>query len=175
VFVEPIQIGTRSRRVDAVASYSFYVPTSQGQRSGVGRPQWSHQVSAGGTVFFDDRRGWRVSALASYLHNERKLGIDITRGDSIQIQGGVGARVLDVIDVGLAGYALWQVTDDGGADLPMQLRGARERAFGLGPEVDVAVPALRARLACRFEWDLGADARPAGTILVVALTVVALR
>lgn len=175
VFVEPLKLGGRFAHADAVAGYSFYAPTSQGERTGVGRPEWSHQLSAGGTLFFDDQRGWRVSLLASYLHNRKKLGIDVTRGDTVLLQGGIGGRVLEVIDVGVAGYAVWQVTDDRGSDLPALLRGARDRVFGLGPELDVAVPSLRARVTGRFEWDLGGEARPVGTLLVLGIAVAAWR
>jgi hypothetical protein len=175
VFAQPLQLGARFAHADVVASYAFYAPTRQTARTGVGRPQWSHQASAGGTYFFDDVRGWRISALASYVHNDNKLDIDITRGASFQIQGGAGGRVFDRVIAGVAGYALWQITDDTGADLPEQLRGARERVFGIGPEVDVAIPQIRAQLAARFEWDLGAEARPAGTIFVIGLSVAAWR
>lgn len=172
IFIEPIQIGTRTERFDAIASYAFYVPTRQGARTGVGRPEWSHQLSAGGTLFFDAHRGSRVSLLASYVHPQRKLDIDITRGDTILLQGGAGVNVKRLLDIGVAGYALWQVTDDRGSDLPDMLRGLRERVFGLGPEVDLAIPALRSRVTARLEWDIGGRARPVGRVLFVGLTVV---
>ena len=175
VFVEPLQLGGRFAHADAVASYSVFVPTDQGARSGVGRPQWTQQVSAGGTLFFDHRRRWRASALASYLHNSQKQGIDITRGDTFLIQGGIGGPATAWLDLGAVGYALWQVTDDRGSDLPDVLRGARERAFGLGPEVDITIPALRSRLVARVEWDLDGEARPVGRIVVVGLSVRAWR
>jgi hypothetical protein len=175
IYVEPIKIGRRSSRADAVASYSFYAPTSQGASSMIGRAQWSHQLSAGGTVFFDDQRGWRISLLASYLHNLEKQGIDITRGDTVQLQGGAGGRLFGVIDVGVVGYALWQVTDDFGADLPAPLRGAREHALGLGPEVDIALRPLRSRVFARLEWDLDGKSRPVGSILVIGVWVTAWR
>ena len=171
VFVEPLMIGARFAHADVVASYSLFAPTDQGARSGVGRPQWTHQLAAGGTLYFDHRRRWRASGLASYLHNQRKLGIDITRGDSFLIQGGLGGPVTAWLDLGAAGYAVWQVTDDRGSDLPVALRGGRERAFGLGPEADVMIRPLRSRLVARFEWDLDGQARPVGTILVAGISV----
>jgi hypothetical protein len=179
VYIEPFKIGTRFSHADAVASYSFYIPTEQADRMGVGRPQWSHQLMAGGTAFFDDRRGWRLSAIASFLINQRKKGIDITRGDSFLIQGGIGGPVVTGdnvgVDVGVAGYAMWQVTDDTGADLPPVLSGARERAFGLGPEVDVTVRALRSRFLARLVFDIDGKARPVGRMLVIGVSVVAWR
>lgn len=176
VFVEPFKLGARLSHVDIVGSSSVYVPTSQGQRTGLGRPQWSYQLAAGGTVFFDDdRRGWRLSALASHVRNGTKRGVAIERGDTVQIQGGLGGRVLDGVELGIAGYALWQVSDDRGLDLPASLQGARERVFGLGPEVDILVPALRSRLSARFAWDIAGKARPVGTTLVLGLSVVVWR
>jgi hypothetical protein len=77
--------------------------------------------------------------------------------------------------VGLAAYALWQVRDDRGADLPEPLRGARDRAFGLGPEIDITVAPIRSRITLRYCRDVVVNARPLGQVLVVGLTVVALR
>lgn len=117
----------------------------------------------------------RASALLSYDLNRPKRGIDIKRGNTVQIQGGAGMRVHDLIDAGVAGFALWQVTDDSGADLPPMLRGARDRVFGLGPEVDILIPALRLRLDLRAAWDFGVRSRPQRRILVASLTYVAWR
>jgi hypothetical protein len=47
--------------------------------------------------------------------------------------------------------------------------------FGLGPEIGVVIPAIRARLTVRYEWDLAATSRPEGQILVAGLTFVAWR
>ena len=72
----------------------------------------------------------------------------------------------------LAGYALWQVRDDRGSDLPDVLRGARDRVFGVGPEVGLVLPALGTRFGARYAWDLGARSRPEGRLLVVNVAVV---
>jgi hypothetical protein len=169
VFIEPVKLGAVFGHVDVVTSYALYAPTGQTERSGVGQRQWSHQFSAGGTIFLDDRRGWRLSALGSYDLYQKKIGIDIRRGDSVQIQGGMGGPISRLVDVGLAGYALWQVRDDTGADLPRALRGARDRVFGFGPEVDVAIPAIRSRFTVRHEWDVGVRSRPKGHVLIAGV------
>jgi hypothetical protein len=175
LFVEPVRLGLRLSHFDVVTSYGLYAPTGQAQRSGVGGRQWSHQLSAGGTVFFDDHRGWRLSALASYDLYQKKIGIDIRRGDTVQVQGGFGGPLFHLIDAGIAGYALWQVGDDGGSALPLVLRGARDHVTGLGPEIAIMLPAIRARLAVRHEWDLATRSRPKGQILVAGLSFVASR
>jgi hypothetical protein len=165
--VQPLGVGWRTSRFDLVTSYALYVPTGRaapGGRDGVSRAGFSHEFSAGGTAFFDRNRHWYLTALAGYELNQRKLGIDITRGDTIQVQGGAGRQLWGLVDVGVAFYALWQVRDDRGSDLPEVLRGSRDRVLGLGPEVGVRIPPIRTKLALRYEHDFAVHARPEGQI-----------
>lgn len=175
LYVQPIRLGWRlGGHVDAIAGYGFYAPTGEfepGLRTGIGRGYWAHEPFAGGTVYFDRRGGWNLSALASYDFNGKKRGIDITRGETLQIQGGAGAPVFRIVEVGIAAYAQWQVRDDRGEDLPEVLRGARDRVFGLGPEVAVTIPVLRSRVSARWEHDVYTRSRPVGQVFVVGLTI----
>jgi len=173
LFIQPLKAGWRFRHFDLVTSYAVYAPTGRFSltgKGGVGSGAWSHQLSFGGAVFLDPvLRRRRGSLLASYFINHRKRGVDIRRGDFLQLQGGVALLVVDPVTVGVAGYALWQTTDDSGSELPPVLRGARDRVYGLGPEVVIVVPALHMRIDARYEWDFGVRARPQGAILVVGV------
>lgn len=176
LFFQPLKVGWRLPGVDLVTSYAVYVPTGRFSLTGdgnVGSGSWTHQFSLGGAVFLDPYRRLRGSVLASYFVSHRKRGIDITRGDILQLQGGASLLVVGPVTMGVAGYALWQTTADRGSELPRILRGARDRVFGLGPEVVVLVSALRLRGEARYEWDFGVRSRPQGSILVVGLTVLA--
>jgi len=177
LYVQPLKIGWKMSQIDIVAGYSFYAPTghfSPRTRDGVGRGHWTHQFSLGSAVYIDHAKTWHISGLASYDLNRRKRGIDLTRGDTVQFQGGAG-KTLGIFDVGLAGYALWQVRDDRGNDLPESLRGARDRAFGLGPEIDITLAPARSRITLRYCHDVAVNARPLGQTLVIGLTILARR
>jgi hypothetical protein len=176
LYVQPVKLGWKLPRFDLVAGYAFYAPTGRfepGSNEGVGSGQWTHEFSLGGTAYLDPAKTWKLSALASYDLNLRKRDIDITRGDTVQVQGGASATLFGLLEVGLAGYALWQVRDDRGADVPLPLRGARDRAYGLGPEIVLAIAPLRSRLSVRYEWDVAVRSRPRGQILVIGLTILA--
>lgn len=164
--VQPIKLGARFENFDVVGDYTFYAPTGhfEARQLSVGRGYWTNQFSLGGAIYSDRQRRRRASLLASYDINGRKRDIDITRGNSIQVQGGAGTRVAGLADAGLAGFALWQVTDNRGADLPDAVRGARTRVFGLGPEIGVAIPEVRARVELRTEWEFGTRSRQQGWI-----------
>jgi hypothetical protein len=156
-----------------VASYAFFAPTGKFEpRSGasVGRGNWTNELSFGGALYSDSTRARRASALVSYEVNQQKRGIDITRGSMLAIQGGAGTSVSRVLSVGVAGYALWQVSADRGSDLPPALAGARTRTYGVGPEVDIVIAPIRARCEVRYEWDVAARARPQGQVLTAAIS-----
>ena len=184
VYVQPLKLGWKMSQMDVVAGYSFYAPTGlyTPRASGsIGHGQWTHEFSFGGMVYFDRSKTWSVSALTSYDLNQRKEGIDITRGDTFQFQGGAGKtfrpriKTFQSVSIGAAGYGLWQVRDDRGADLPAALRGARDLALGLGPELNSVLTPIRSRVTVRYCRDIAAKSRPLGHILVIQLTIVARR
>jgi hypothetical protein len=175
VYIQPARLGWRKDHFDLIGSYGLYLPSGLSPLAGgtgVSAGHVTHQFSAGGSIFADKNRRDFVTALASYDLNLRKRGVDITRGDTLQIQGGIGvSRFNQRVEAGLAGSALWQVGDDRGADLPLVLRGARDRVYGLGPEIAVTIPAIRSQIRTRYEWDLGVRSRPRGKVLSVGLNV----
>jgi hypothetical protein len=169
LYVQPLKLGWRPGPVDLVAGYAFYAPTGSFDEgaTGLGRSQWTQEFSMGGTLHFGPGEHMSASVLTSLDIYGTKIGIDLRRGDTLQIQGGLGATVLRQVDIGIAGYALWQVTDYGGSVLTVDLRGARDRAFGAGPEIDVIVPAARGRLTLRYTHDIAGQTRPLGGLVVV--------
>jgi hypothetical protein len=176
VYVEPLQMGWRLAHVDLVAAWSFYAPSGRFEpRGSVGRGQWTQELSWGGALFLDGKRRIRASALASWDRNGPKRNLDLVKGDTLHLQGGLGATVFRMLDLGVAGYALWQLTDDRGADVPLVLRGVRDRVFGVGPELGLMVKPLRSRLSARYQWDVSARSRPLASVLTVSLSVLAWR
>jgi hypothetical protein len=170
-YIQPVRLGWRGQHFDAVAAYALYLPSGRSPLAGgqgLSEGQITHEFAAGGSVFADRGRRFLLTALGSYDVNLRKSGVDITRGDTFQIQGGAGiSRIHQVLEIGVAACALWQVRDDRGADLPPLLEGARDRVFGLGPEAAVLLTPIRSQLRVRYEWDMGVRSRPQGNILVV--------
>lgn len=175
VYLQPVKLGWRLRFLDVVGSYGVYAPTSQLQRNGLAESQWTHQLSLGGTMFFDDERSTRVSALASWNLYQRKPDVDVTRGQTVQVQGGVGRRFFRLVDLGVAFYGLWQVSADTGSDIPPRLLGLRETGVGLGPEFGVLLPWIRGKLTARYEWQVFGRSRLDGRVLVVSLNLLAHR
>jgi hypothetical protein len=175
IYIQPALLGWRLERVDLVASYGLYLPTGTSPLAGgkgLSTGHVTHQFSAGGSIYANKNRTSFVTALASYDANLRKRRIDITRGDTLNIQGGAGTNLFNrVVEAGLAFNSLWQVRADRGADLPVVLRGARDRVYGFGPDGAVMIKAIQSQLRIRYEWDMGVRSRPKGNVFVVGLNI----
>jgi len=175
IYIQPALLGWRLERVDLVTSYGLYLPTGTSPLAGgkgLSAGHVTHQFSAGGSIYANKNRTSFVTALASYDANLRKRGIDITRGDTLNIQGGAGTNLFNrVVEAGLAFNSLWQVRADRGADLPVVLRGARDRVYGFGPDGAVMIKAIQSQLRIRYEWDMGVRSRPKGNVFVVGLNI----
>jgi hypothetical protein len=170
LYVQPLRLGWRLPYLDLVTGYAFYAPTggfAPGGHDGVGRGEWSQEFSLGNTIWFDSHRDAKLSFLASYNIPSQKLDVQVTRGQTLQIQGGVGFRPLQLLQVGAVGYALVQTNNDHGADLPPALNNSRDRALGAGLEAGVDIPSLRSRVIARYAHDVIVRARPEGQILLV--------
>jgi hypothetical protein len=103
-------------------------------------------------------------------------GVVYRCGDLVQVQGGMGVSLLNRrLDLGIVGFALSQVRDDRGADVPPVLRGARDEAYGLGPEIVLSLRPLPARMRLRYERDVTVKSRPQGEIFLFSLEFAAWR
>ncbi len=170
LYVQPLKLGWQPGPIELVAGYAFYAPTGSFDdegTTGLGRSQWTQELSVGGTFHFGPGKSVNLSALTSFDIYGTKIGADLRRGDTLQIQGGLGATVLRLVNIGIAGYGLWQITDYGGSALPVNLHGARDRDLGVGPEIDLSVPPALGRLTLRYTHDIWGQARPLGSLLVV--------
>jgi hypothetical protein len=173
--LQPLGVGWRGGPVDLVAFYSLFVLTGHFDTDVPGdlsRASLTHEFSGGGTVYFDSAHRFYLSALASYELNQRDFGTDFRRGDLVLVQDGLGVSVVKILDLGVASYELWQVTNNSGAAVPAVQQG-RSRSFGVGPEVGCLVPPLRARVSLRYEHEFGVRNRPEGEFVVISLTFLA--
>ena len=174
LYILPTKVGWRTTHLDVVSSYGLYVPTGSFQTGGdqlsLGKGQVTHEFSGGGTAYFDRSRSVFLSALASYDLNQPKIGMAITRGDTVQIQGGAGVRIFKYLGLGVASYALWQVRDNRGSQLSAALVAARDQVYGAGPEAAVIIPHINVALDARYEHDFGVRSRFVGQLAIFSLT-----
>ncbi len=138
LFVQPLWLGWTQEHWDFALGYGFYAPTGRygtetvdlpivgpitvEASDNIGLGFWAHQFQGAASWYpWVDRRMAVVGAL-TYEINDNKEDFDLTPGDVLTFSWGVDqylpvrADQSLLLDVGLAGYSSWQVSNDSGAD-----------------------------------------------------------
>jgi hypothetical protein len=100
-----------------------------------------------------------------YETHTKKEGVDVTAGDDVVIEWGVGRKLGGNFDVGMTGASTWQVTDEKGA----QAAPDKYSAHAIGGEVQYAIPKARLSLRFRANFDVAAYDRAQGYLIVFGL------
>ena len=169
IMVEPFVLGWHGSWYDAAVGTGLYMPTGDfgGDRAvNPGMGFWTFMFTAGGTVYFDRDKTWSASVLSRYEVHTEQEDTDITPGNHFHFEWGVGKTLWQVVDVGVAGYCHWQVTDDSGPGATDD----REEAYAAGPEIAMAFPEHGFQVSLRSLWEFENRNRPEGNITTLTLT-----
>jgi hypothetical protein len=171
LYVQPINLGWRTKRADILAAYGVYAPTGSGGR---GLEMWAHEIVAGSTVYLNEAKTWHAATTGFYEIHHNKRGIDLRVGDILTLEGGLGMSFLKGAgNAGLAYVAQWKITNDSGAEFPTNLQKSKNRAFGIGPEISVPIFAkgtLLGLVGVRFIREFGVRTNFEGSSFVLSFT-----
>ena len=180
LYVQPVNLGWHTEWADFIAGIGIYAPTgtyAPGGSNNRGLGMWSFEVFAGTTIYLDPARSWHFAATAFYETHSKKDDTNVKVGDILTVEGGLGKSFMDgAVTVGAAYYAQWKLTDDEfglGIMLPVGRKLGRNRVYGVGPEVSVALATqdkLIGFLNLRYLWEFGARTALQGETFVGSLT-----
>jgi hypothetical protein len=172
VGVEPFCLGWHADRWDAMFSLAVYIPTGKQSSRKIalpGKEFWTLMLSLGPTVYLDRDRTWAFSTLVRYELHSKKRHEDIRPGQNLSIDASLSKSLGRLWEIGLCGYAQWQVTRDRGSDITYNRR-IRDRMFGIGPEISIYVPFLKLKFQFRNQIEFGARDRTEGVITNLSFT-----
>jgi hypothetical protein len=142
-YVQPIQLGWQKKRVDALVGYGLFIPTGKFTAGGTnnhGLGMWSHELSAGATVYLDEKKQWHAATNAYYNIQSHIRGTNRTAGNVLSLEGGVGHTFCSgLCNVGVDYYTQWKVTDDKLPPVPAGFI-SKHRYYGIGPEINGVIP-----------------------------------
>ena len=171
MYIQPINLGWRTKRADFVTGYGLFLPTGAGDRS---LDMWAHEIEIGTTVYMDAAKTWHASASGFYEIHQNKRGVDLRVGDILTVEGGVGRSVLKGAgNIGMSYVAQWKITNDSGSDFPARLQKSKGRAFGLGPDISMPILAkgtLVGLVGFRYTFEFGAQTNFEGRTLALSFT-----
>ncbi|KQO34249.1 hypothetical protein ASF10_00555 [Flavobacterium sp. Leaf82] len=150
MYVQPLQLGWHNKRADFIFSYQLYLPTGRftaGASDNSGLGMFMNEFAAGTTLYFNDKKTFHFSALASYEINGEKKDTNIKTGDILSIEGGLGKTFYffnaektapkSFLNAGLIYYLQYKMTND---KIPLPVigvvEGDKDHVGGLGAEVN---------------------------------------
>lgn len=163
IFVQPITLGWRRPRFDAIAGYGVFLPTGRfgdAEEGDTGLGMWGHELLAGSTVYLDAARRWHAATTATFVLHSEKRDTELRAGPVLNLEGGLGRDLLGgALSTGLTYYASWKVGDDRLPPRADVLVRGRNRVFGLGPEATVLLArknTIYGSVSVRYQWEVGA-------------------
>jgi hypothetical protein len=164
MFIQPINLGWRQSRADFTAAYGLYLPTGRyedGAENNTGLGMWAQELLFGTTLYMNSQRTIHAATTATFTFQSEKKDSDTKVGNILNLEGGVGADFLGGgLTAGLAYYGTFKLTDDQfDRVLPSVLIRGRNREWGLGPEVTLAIAAKKTVygfVTVRYQWEMGA-------------------
>jgi hypothetical protein len=183
MYVQPLQLGWHHKRADFVFSYQLYLPTGKftaGASDNAGLGMFMNEFSAGTTLFFNDKKTFHFSTLASYEINGKKKDTDIKTGDILSIEGGLGKTFYmmntaktapaGILNAGLIYYLQYKVTSD---KIPVPVigvvEGDNDRVAGLGAEVNYFHIGCKTSAGLRWLAEVNAINRFQGNTFFITL------
>jgi hypothetical protein len=179
-----VTLSWKLKRADITAGYNLYMPTgrfSLNATDNTGLGMWGNEFTVGSTVYLDQKKTWNAAANFALEFNSDKSGTNIHVGDLGTIEGGLGRTFYKkasgpipiIMNLGLVGYTQFKVTGDSGSDIPLPLRGLKDRVFALGPEFSIFIPKTRLTLLARYEPEFAARNRTQGQTIIFTVVWVA--
>ncbi len=167
LYFQPVNLGWHMDRADFSAGLGFFAPTGNYEPGGsdnTGLGMWSFEFFAGTTLYFDEAKSWHFAATAFYETHTEKEDTDITVGDILTLEGGLGKSFMDgAVNIGAAYYAQWKITGDdlGSANELLDGRSlGKHQVYGIGPELVLPIATKKkfyGSVSARYFWEFGAE------------------
>jgi hypothetical protein len=142
-YLQPLQLGWHKKRYDALVGYGLFIPTGNftpGGSNNHGLGMWSHEVSAGATIYLDEKKQWHAATNVYYNIQSHIRGTDRKAGNVLSLEGGIGRTFCSgLCNVGVDYYTQWKVTDDKFANVTPNFL-SKHRYYGIGPEINGVIP-----------------------------------
>ncbi len=172
ILIEPIDLAWHGDNYDIGAAFGVWLPTGKYDKTNPASPGkdfWTSMFTLGGTYYLDKEKTWSASLLSRYEIHSRRDHTDVKPGQNFLVEWGIGNAITKTLEVGVVGYAQWQITSDSGSDVTWD-KGTHDRVAAIGPEASVFIPPLKSFLSLRALWEHSAIDRPEGTTVTLTLT-----
>jgi hypothetical protein len=182
LFVQPVWLGWNRKHFDASAAYGFYAPVGKYNTqtinfpngpqvitaaSNIGLGYWTHQLQGNVTWYPSVMRGTAITNTLTIEFNGQQRDTGMTNGNFLSWNWGASHYLpLDkqfhyLVEVGVAGYSQWQITDSSGPDVANP--NFHDQVHGIGAQVGLISTRKGMQLNFRYMYEYYAANRFQGS------------
>jgi hypothetical protein len=177
IYVEPINLGWKLKKADVKVAYGFVAPTGKFDSTGTDTTTtdyWGHEITFATTAYLDKTKLTQFSFNTNWEFHQKKRHEDLKVGNNMTLEAGVGKIFVknqgkQLIQLGLVGYAEFQLTNDTGTAVPALTANNKDHVFAIGPEFGVILPTKKFNFMARVLPEFGARNRTQGVTLVFSI------
>jgi hypothetical protein len=181
LYVQPLQLGWHAKRADFTAGYGIYMPTGKYEYGGdgnTGMGMWTHEFSAGTTLFFNPKKTCSFSSIVFFETHSKKKDVETKVGNIVSVEGGFaktfykpisGFPIPVVFNAGVVYYMQFKVSDDNIPIGSTVFTGNRDQIYSWGLEFNVLHPKIRTSLGLRWLDEFSAKNRFEGNTFLITL------
>ena len=173
IFIEPVTLSWHFQQFDLGVGYGIWAPTGNVNEDsltmGTGQGAWAHMITGGGTWYFDKQKTWALSALGRYEINYKSSDWNITPGDTLSIEGGLGKSLSPTFELGVQAHYQLQTTSDEGHD-GVLADPDKDSVVAVGPEAIWFWQKAKLFISARYGYEVLAESRPQGHTGTLTLT-----
>ena len=172
IFIEPFVLAWHGERSDSVLGIGAYLPTGKfnsNAMANAGKGYWTYMLTAGTTQYLSRDKSWSFAVLARYETHSSQRNTDYRAGDDFHFEWGLGKKLNDRVELGLAGYCQWQVRKDKN-NRTYGNPNDKERVYAIGPEINLSIPKWKAAINLRSLWEFGGKNTTEGNITTLTFT-----
>ena len=176
IYACPLVLSWHLKQFDFSAAYGVWAPsgnfdagTPSAPLRGLdspGKGYWSHMFTLGGVWHPDEQKTWSLSLLNRYEISTEQDQTQITPGNMLSMEWGIGKSIAQGVDVGMVGYYQQETTEDSGKSAATAL----SHVVGVGPEISVMWEKIGLISTLRYLYEVDAKDRPQGHTVTLTLT-----
>jgi hypothetical protein len=181
MYIQPLQLGWHAKKADFTVGYGVYLPTGKfefGGDNNTGMGMWTHEFSAGTTLFFDQKKTFHFATIGFFETHSDKKETDVRVGNIISLEGGIGKTFYKpiegfplpiVFNAGAIYYMQFKVSSD---KIPVGnniFTGSKDQIYSWGLEFNVLHPKIRTSLGFRWLDEFSAKNRFEGNTFLITL------
>jgi len=156
-YYQPFILGWRKQRIAIRAIAGFLAPTgrfSAGANTNVGSGYWTPVVASGQTIYLSENGATALSAFQMYEFHTTQAGTMIHPGQTFDLDYSL-THTLALprnlrLQVGLAGYGQWQMTDKTGPAITPEEAMAHYKVNAFGFAANAILPERKASIGIKY-------------------------